>query len=482
MPKSLTTEEFIDRAGKVHNDTYDYSNVKYTKSRNNVIIICKIHGEFEQIPNSHLRGHGCGKCGLNKRNKSIRKTTEQYINEVNHIHNNKYDYSNVEYKTGLNNITIICKTHGKFIIQARQHKEGKGCPPCEGYVTPISIEKSKDTSLKPIPAFKGYQITRSGNIFSEKSNKFLKVNVDRFKKVGSRRVSVSLYQDGKRKTMLLHRLIALTYLENPDNKPEVNHKDGNYYNNDCNNLEWVTGIENMNHCKFTGLIKNNQRGRIVCQYDMNGNFIQEFTSIKKAGEHIQIFSGTIFKALKGFLKHAGGFIWKYKKDSVIDDEEWREVIIDEKKTGYFVSNHGRVKSYGKIITGTIRPHGYRVIDTRSITGKQYFTHRLVALMFIPNPDNKPYVDHIDCDGKNNKVSNLRWTTHKENMNNENTLKKYCKPVQQLDNKKQVINTFQSIKEAIQYIRDNYGKKKVHIYKAVVDTWRKAGGFYWRLKE
>lgn len=63
MSNRLTTEEFIERARKVHGNKYDYSKVKYNKSSEKVCIICPEHGEFLQTPNMHLCGNGCPSCG-----------------------------------------------------------------------------------------------------------------------------------------------------------------------------------------------------------------------------------------------------------------------------------------------------------------------------------------------------------------------------------------------------------------------------------
>ena len=62
MPKKLTQEEFIERSKRMHGDKYDYSKVEYKNKDSKVIIICPIHGEFEQVANSHMRGVGCKRC------------------------------------------------------------------------------------------------------------------------------------------------------------------------------------------------------------------------------------------------------------------------------------------------------------------------------------------------------------------------------------------------------------------------------------
>lgn len=111
-------------------------------------------------------------------------------------------------------------------------------------------------------------------------------------------------------------------------------------------------------------------------------------------------------------------------------EEWRD--IEDYEGLYQISNLGKVKSLprkvqfgvGYRITDEriLKPHqmknGYMTVGLKRHNKPKYMTvHRLVAEAFIPNPDNKPCIDHIDGDRKNNSVENLRWCTHKENCNN-----------------------------------------------------------------
>lgn len=84
------------------------------------------------------------------------------------------------------------------------------------------------------------------------------------------------------------------------------------------------------------------------------------------------------------------------------------------KVIYEVSNLGRVKRNGEIIEPKINNSGYKAL--------KFLVHRAVAELFIPNPENKPQVDHIDCDKLNNRVDNLRWVTASENMMNPLTRK------------------------------------------------------------
>ena len=123
--KQLTTEEFIRRAKEVHGDKYDYSKVEYVNKSTKVKIICPIHGEFEQIPDNHLHGHGCHKCVNCKQ-----LTTEEFIHRAKEVHGDKYDYSKVEYINSHTKVKIICPIHGEFEQEPNSHLEGKGCPNC----------------------------------------------------------------------------------------------------------------------------------------------------------------------------------------------------------------------------------------------------------------------------------------------------------------------------------------------------------------
>lgn len=126
----MNCKEFIKKAEKVHNTKYDYSKVDYHKSKEKVCIICPIHGEFWQIPNSHLMGHGCPKCAIEKRKELQKLPISEFIKKAKKIHNEKYDYSKVKYDYIKDKVEIICPKHGSFLQIAQDHLNGHGCTKC----------------------------------------------------------------------------------------------------------------------------------------------------------------------------------------------------------------------------------------------------------------------------------------------------------------------------------------------------------------
>lgn len=130
MPRKLTKEEFIAKAREVHGDRYDYSLVEYINNHTKVKIICSEHGIFEQNPGHHLLGYNCPKCKSQKNRERCIMGINLFIDKANVVHNNKYNYSKVEYINSQTKICIICPIHGEFWQQPDSHLQGHGCPYC----------------------------------------------------------------------------------------------------------------------------------------------------------------------------------------------------------------------------------------------------------------------------------------------------------------------------------------------------------------
>ena len=167
----------------------------------------------------------------------------------------------------------------------------------------IEIEEFRD-----IPGYEGmYEVSNLGRV--RRDGKILKPLKD------SGYLQVHLSKNGIAKKVLIHRLVALAFLPNPQNLPCINHKDEDKTNNYVNNLEWCTYEYNSNYGtrnERAGEKISEKKSKPVLQYDKTGNFIREWPSMIKVEEELGINQSNISQCCLGNRNSAGGFIWKYK--------------------------------------------------------------------------------------------------------------------------------------------------------------------------
>ncbi len=136
-----------------------------------------------------------------------------------------------------------------------------------------------------------------------------------------------LLDDGTKQLFSFHVLVAKTFIENPENKPTVNHINTIKHDNRVYNLEWATHQE-QNYKENKTPFKSPNKAKAVYQMDLNGNIIKKWDKIKDAEITLKISSKNICKVLSGQRTHTGGFKWKYVEiNDHIEGEVWKQVPL-----------------------------------------------------------------------------------------------------------------------------------------------------------
>lgn len=350
-----------------------------------------------------------------------------------------------------------------------------------------------DEVWKTLYNYSNYEFSSFGNIRNKITNYTLNPGIK------SGYLCISLKNDnGDRKSMRTHRAVALCFIPNPLNKETVNHKDHNKLNNKLDNLEWATTTEQNNHkrkCKKE--IQELVSSRPVWRIDKDTNkkieyyktirfasqwcFDNNLTSVKdfNNGNNIKTHISAV---AQGKRLTTFGYKWEYCNDceNKYDDEEWKDIPSDIIKgiKGYKISKYGRVKNHkGRITEGSNHESGYLWV---SIAPKQYLLHRLVAKTFIPNPENKEQVNHIDGNKQNTCANNLEWCSNTENQIHKVNygLSNCTKKIVQYDLQMNKIKEFTSQIKASKELNIGF----TSISKCCLKKQKTAGGFIFKFDE
>lgn len=171
---------------------------------------------------------------------------------------------------------------------------------------------------KPLYCCPEYIVDSDGYVLSKRFRKPLKYSIN-----AKGYAIINIMVNGKRKGLGVHTAVARTFLKDYKNGLQVNHKDGNKLNNNINNLEWVTGSENMQHAvNVLGKCINDKNGnaKSIQALDKQGNIIYNYTSIaecakdiaKQKQQNCRHIETAIWRVLKGYRKTYMGLYWQYK--------------------------------------------------------------------------------------------------------------------------------------------------------------------------
>lgn len=186
---------------------------------------------------------------------------------------------------------------------------------------------------KDVLGYEGsYKVSNLGNVISidryvyyqkrkdKVEGKFVKGSVLVKRKSFGKYLSVNLSKPGHgKKSFFVHRLVAKAFIPNPNNFEQVNHKDGNIYNNSVDNLEWVTMSQNVRHAYETGLNYGlrdelSPHKRAVLQFDKDGNFIRRWCSAATAARELNCHKEGIYLVCRRKNKTHYGYIWRYEDE------------------------------------------------------------------------------------------------------------------------------------------------------------------------
>lgn len=373
------------------------------------------------------------------------------------------------FKKGIDEVTNVCSIcqlyygeKGAELGKYLRENCGK-CPLCEKrgkcslcddeeIILPVYLEQFKNL----------YTISNKGHCFGAKAGKKLATRTA--KKGGPEFLTLYSDKGKKQKTVLIHKLVYLTFKHDYDDKKYIQHIDGNNSNNNLKNLRCVSKSEIMIDAH-----KNNDnlsKPRAIQVSHKNGVLIGDFDNLSIAMDDVDYKNkDKIYQCLRGEIPTAGNFIWRYKDDvnNYISNPDKDEYIIIGEIDGYDFFNYsinidGTVinnSHHNRIVKPYIEPDNYTLIQLQcpSKREKTFGLHRLLGKYFLEDgekyfADDDYVINHINQQKDDNNILNLEWVPERQNV-----IHSCGKKVNKIDiNTNQIIKTYDSLDDASKDIK------------------------------
>lgn len=313
---------------------------------------------------------------------------------------------------------------------------------------------------KALAGFPAYEGSTTGQIrnAATKCIRSLTIQKDGYEYVTMRR-------DGKYWSRSIHRLIALTFIDNPDNLPTVNHKNWDRTDNNVDNLEWASRSNQVLHQPRP---RNRSKGssRPVWKCDvLTRERLFMYGSVRDAAEAMGTKHNSV---ITSNMSSAFGYLWCYDEDC-IEGEEWSGLD----RTKLYVSSFGRVRAdSGRLITGSKDRNGYVYLH---VAGQRCLLHRVVAQVFLETWFGACVVNHKDGNRANNKMDNLECVTQSCNVLHayRSGVRQRKRTIWQVDDECNIVDDFDSVEQAIR--KTKIGKRAIV---SSIENEKDAAGYMW----